>query len=373
MPSGSRVRSNNAFGAITDNPLSAGATSFNSAALILLPAISAGQHTVIVLDPKRVFGEPEIVIVTAHTGLSTAATITRAAYGTIARSHPVNTVWAHVAVNEDYTQVLSSTTRPTDPYLGQSIFETDTLSLKRYNGSSWNSSPPVGSLIAFAGSAAPSGYLMAQGQSVLRTDYPDLFLVIGITYGSVDITHFTIPNLKGNVPVGLDAAQAEFDVLGDTGGVKAVTLTQNQLAQHLHGITDPQHAHGVHTHGQTDHDHGISVNNHSASSDGDGAHAHTPLGVGSGDWAVRHPGAANGIVSSPAEKVTFTSMVGVGNHSHVINVSGHVADVFPAPANLIQASVPNSSVGFTSTNNTGINEAHQNLPPYITVNYIIKY
>lgn len=125
MPVGPRIRANNVYGTVSDNPLLIGAVSFTSLGLSLLPAIS-GQHAVIVLDPKRVFGEPEIVVVTSHLAMGTTATITRGTYGTAAREHPQGTAWAHVPVDEDYTEIVTSGTRPTDPYAGQMIFETDT-------------------------------------------------------------------------------------------------------------------------------------------------------------------------------------------------------------------------------------------------------
>lgn len=132
MPTGPRIRGNNSFGFITDNPLTVGATSFNSAGLVTLPVVTAA-HAIITLDPLRQFGEPEIVIVTAHTAAATIATITRGAYGTIARAHPQNTVWTHAPVTEDVIPILTSATRPTDPYRGERIFETDT---NRYVGRS---------------------------------------------------------------------------------------------------------------------------------------------------------------------------------------------------------------------------------------------
>lgn len=125
MPAGPRIRSNSEFGLITDNSLTAGATSFNSARLSLFPVVSSA-HAVVTLDPRAINGEPEIVIITAHTAAATVATITRGAYGTVARSHPVATEWIHAPVDEDFIEVLTSSTRPSDPYRGQMIFETDT-------------------------------------------------------------------------------------------------------------------------------------------------------------------------------------------------------------------------------------------------------
>jgi microcystin-dependent protein len=62
-----------------------------------------------------------------------------------------------------------------------------------------------GEVRMFAGAAAPAGWLLCDGSSVLRATYPRLFAAIGTTYGSVDGTHFTLPTFankfaRGNTP-----------------------------------------------------------------------------------------------------------------------------------------------------------------------------
>lgn len=136
MPANPRVRGNNAFGITTDNPLTAGSGSFNSNQLIYLPTVNT-QHAVITLDPLRQFGDPEIVVVTAHTAAGTVATITRGQYGTLARSHPIGTVWAHAAIDEDFTSIVTSATRPTNPYEGEEIYESDTHRPVRRDNTQW--------------------------------------------------------------------------------------------------------------------------------------------------------------------------------------------------------------------------------------------
>lgn len=136
MPSGPRIRDNNIFGTTTDNPLTAGAGTFNSAGLANLEVVAAA-HAIVTLDPLREFGEPEIVIITAHTAAATVATITRGAYGTVARAHPLGTLWVHAAVDEDFTEIVTSSTHPTDPYESQEIFETDTDRYLSYTGAVW--------------------------------------------------------------------------------------------------------------------------------------------------------------------------------------------------------------------------------------------
>lgn len=53
-------------------------------------------------------------------------------------------------------------------------------------------SPP--GTIVLTGGAVPAGWLACDGASLLRASYPALFAVIGVTYGSVDGTHFNVPD-----------------------------------------------------------------------------------------------------------------------------------------------------------------------------------
>lgn len=86
----------------------------------------------------------------------------------------------------------------------------------------------IGSIFMYAGSTAPTGYLICDGSAVSRSTYSDLFSVIGTTYGTGDgSTTFNIPNLKGKVIVGVDSNDSDFDTLGKTGGSK-------DLQEHYH-------------------------------------------------------------------------------------------------------------------------------------------
>lgn len=101
-----------------------------------------------------------------------------------------------------------------------------------------NTNTPVGSISMYAGSTAPNGWLICDGSAVSRTDYADLFSVIGTTYGSGDgSTTFNLPNLKGRVAVGLDGDDTDFDSLGATGGEKEHTLTVDEIPSHHHTLS----------------------------------------------------------------------------------------------------------------------------------------
>lgn len=176
MPTGNRIRANNVYGITTDNPLTVGATAMNSTGLSVLPEVTSA-HSVIVLDPKRIFGDPEIVVVTAHALLSFSATIVRGQYGTVARSHAMNTPWAHVAIDEDYIEIATSLTRPTDPYTGQIIFETDTVSYRFWNGSTWVAFGTGGG----GGGAATLAYTEITTPVIAFSNFQDIGLTANVT------------------------------------------------------------------------------------------------------------------------------------------------------------------------------------------------
>ena len=55
---------------------------------------------------------------------------------------------------------------------------------------------PIGVVQAFAGNTVPDGWLLCDGSAVSRTDYANLYAVIGDTYGNGDgSTTFNVPNL----------------------------------------------------------------------------------------------------------------------------------------------------------------------------------
>lgn len=96
---------------------------------------------------------------------------------------------------------------------------------------------PIGAYFPFAGFAAPEGYLLCDGEDYFAADYPELFAVIGRTYGgSIPGGTFNVPDLRKRVPVGQDINDFRFNQIGETGGAVTHTLTINEIPSHNHSF-----------------------------------------------------------------------------------------------------------------------------------------
>jgi len=62
----------------------------------------------------------------------------------------------------------------------------------------------VGMMMPWPGTVAPAGWMLCQGQSLARATYPVLYTIIGSFYGSADALSFSLPDLRGRVPAGVD-------------------------------------------------------------------------------------------------------------------------------------------------------------------------
>ena len=148
-----------------------------------------------------------------------------------------------------------------DTSVGSSITVADSDGVVVNDGGTMKSVPasdfrtyimPAGSVIPYAGTSAPTGFLFCDGSSVSRSTYADLFAVIGTEYGTPDDgSTFKLPDLRGRVVAGKDdmggssanrltdqSGGLNGDTLGDTGGSETHTLTTAQLASHTHSFSD---------------------------------------------------------------------------------------------------------------------------------------
>ena len=94
---------------------------------------------------------------------------------------------------------------------------------------------PVGAILPYGSLTPPTGYLVCDGSAVSRTEYANLFSVIGTSFGEGDgTTTFNLPNIDGRGIVGFSSSDDDFNALGKTGGSKTHTQTVDELARHGH-------------------------------------------------------------------------------------------------------------------------------------------
>jgi microcystin-dependent protein len=188
-------------------------------------------------------------------------------------------------------------------------------------GGSSGSGRFTGEITAYAGSVAPSGWLVCDGSAVSRTVYAALFAVVGVAYGAGDgSTTFNLPDVADRFPVGAGGKWPR----GQQGGVTKITTAH--LPAHTHTIN---HSHPA---GQTTsdglHDHQTNHNNVD----------------GSSTSTFRTADATGRVVDA---NLTLTG----GAHSHSVTV--------PALTNGVSGS-------------TGAPTPSDYVPPYSALTFIIK-
>ena len=152
---------------------------------------------------------------------------------------------------------------------------------------------PIGSIIMFAGAAAPPNWLLCDGTVHLNSDIPLLAPVLANAYNAgtsaVAGTSTALPNLLQRFPMG-----AGPNPVGQSGGAFSYTMALENMPAHAHtiNISDPSHYHTIppwqHTHTayqdvhvhyawQDAHNHNIVTGNHShgITTGGHGHNIHT--------------------------------------------------------------------------------------------------
>ncbi len=142
----------------------------------------------------------------------------------------------------------------TSPILerGQSAYYTyNSLTASWMNIGSNPTTNPTGTILSYAATSVPLGYLQCDGSQVSRTTYARLYAILGNSWGAGDgTTTFNLPNLSGRTPIGTGTGSGlTTRNLTDQVGTETVTLTsaQSGMPYHNHGgstgNTNPDHKH----------------------------------------------------------------------------------------------------------------------------------
>lgn len=181
-------------------------------------------------------------------------------------------------------------------------------------------SVPVGGMIDYTASTAPnSAFVLPYGQAISRTTYSAYFALVSTTYGTGDgATTFNVPDLRGRVIAGKD----------DMGGSAASRLTSSYFggtATNL-GAVGGSESHTLTTAQLAAHSHGVTDPGHT--------HLVNPLNP-----SVMSGAGSNTFGAGSQQPTTFTI---------VANTTG------------------------ITINNAGSGDAHNNVPPTIILNKILR-
>ena len=106
---------------------------------------------------------------------------------------------------------------------------------KAFDHSKYNT--PIGTIHQFAGANTPDGWLFCKGQDLLKSNYPELYEVLGTTYGTPsNEDYFRLPNFSGRIPVGHNDNDEGLSerTLGEADGEEEHKLDISEIPSHTH-------------------------------------------------------------------------------------------------------------------------------------------
>lgn len=214
---------------------------------------------------------------------------------------------------------------------------------------------PVGSGALWFTNTPPTNWLICNGASLATTGtYAALFAAIGYIYGGSG-ANFNLPNLVQNFPFGQGASYP----IGASGGEAAHVLTIPEMPIHDHVVFDPTHNHPVF---DPTHAHTLSADPGHTHPVLDPTHAHGGVIVQGG------PGAWNSLGGSPPlidPGISSASGTGISIQSAVTGI--------PATDNAVTNVETYDALTGVQIEDAGGGAAHNNLPPYLAINFIIRY
>ena len=190
---------------------------------------------------------------------------------------------------------------------------------------------PSGTVLTFAGQNAPVGYLPCDGRLLSRSEFPELFEVIGTVYGNSSSTNFKLPDMRGVFPRGWDNGRGidSNRVFGSeqSDSFKAHSHSGETANSGAHTHTGSTSSEGSHSHsGSTnnagDHSHSLSINaggyhSHTGSTNSAGNHNHgVPV---SGEKSTSGLRATKGEPSIDG----YTNTTSAGSHTHSLSINAN--------------------------------------------------
>ena len=217
---------------------------------------------------------------------------------------------------------------------------------------------PAGSVLTFAGTSAPTGYLICDGSSVSRTAYSALFSVISTFHGTASVTTFNIPDYRGRF-LRMLAGTSTVDPDKTTRTAMATGGSTGNSIGSIQG-----HAFQTHTHTQSPHNHTQSPHNHTQD-----AHSHS---TGWEVWRNDNPGYhGTGSVAGHIGRASDN----LGNPNNAPVSALNAASVTPTNNAFTAVNIATTAVNLDEPASGANSQAStlESRPVNAYVNYIIKF
>jgi len=222
---------------------------------------------------------------------------------------------------------------------------------------------PVGTINAYAGATAPTGWLLCNGTST--TGYAALAALVGAT----------TPDMRGLFSIGKTASSTGSTLLG-TGG--STTITTSNMPSHGHTQDSHNHTQNSHNHTQDSHNHTQDSHNHTQDSHGHtiDPHTHTNQATFIGTaTAHAHNNTTDYVAAGTNAAPTTPTIASISTTSLSTNqaTATNQANTATNQANTAtnQAATATNNAVTATNQNTGGGTAY--FQPFIAVNYIIKH
>jgi microcystin-dependent protein len=93
----------------------------------------------------------------------------------------------------------------------------------------------IGEIRMFCGTFAPQNWAFCEGQLMAISSNTALFSILGVMYGGDGKVTFSLPDLRGSVPINQGAGPGLTQrSVGEMGGSESVTLLPQEMPAHNH-------------------------------------------------------------------------------------------------------------------------------------------
>jgi microcystin-dependent protein len=97
--------------------------------------------------------------------------------------------------------------------------------------------PFLGQISLLGCNFAPQGWALCQGQLLAINQYTALFALLGVNFGGNGTTNFALPDLRSRAPIGFGQGSGlSVYAIGQAGGQESVPITASTYPTHSHAL-----------------------------------------------------------------------------------------------------------------------------------------